>query len=201
VLQEVLLVRRSHIRTMTLWVGPSSPHEIFPWCRFTRTLSPTLNCRSSGFFAGGTGKNVSKIDHDLASKVPSDRLEAVMKRTYLSEAQKRSRHDSRKAPTGHQPVTDCVSFRKIHCVTFQAYWTTLISRTTKRHHSTIFVRYPIRKPIDTSKQSSICLLSVVVGDAGHLQELTVDGPPTAKMAPDEPARYHRVPAGRTGAFS
>src|SRR6516162_4343134 len=49
----------------------------------------------------------------------------------MSEAQKKSRHDSREAPTGHQPVTDCVSFRKIHCVTFQAYWATLISRPPK----------------------------------------------------------------------
>jgi hypothetical protein len=109
----------------------------------------------------------------------------------MSEAQKKG------AATNHerlQPVTDCVSFRKIHCVTFQAYWTTLISRTTKRHHSTIFVRYPIRKPIDTSKQSSICLPSVVVGDAGHLQELTVDGPLTAKMGTRQTTRVIGCPA-------
>jgi hypothetical protein len=73
---------------------------------------------------------------------------AVMGLCVTADApQKKEPPDHREAPTGHQPVTDCVSFRKIRCVVFHAYWTDLISSAMKKHHSTIFPMCPIRRPI------------------------------------------------------
>ena len=49
-----------HLRLETAMLNHSAndASSILPWCRFTLTLSPTLNCRSSGFCLPGTRWNI-----------------------------------------------------------------------------------------------------------------------------------------------